>query len=69
MDANAMRSAIAERSCEACGAGGVIAGLLASDGLQQLCTLLCKQNSGDVTGDRQSVVGYASAVITREPTQ
>lgn len=50
--------------CEACGAGPVVAALAACAqvGLRD-CRVLHKANSGDVTGDRQSVVGYVSAVI------
>ncbi|MCZ6767348.1 MAG: AmmeMemoRadiSam system protein B [bacterium] len=50
--------------CEACGAGPVVAALAAcaQAGLKD-CRVLHKANSGDVTGDRQSVVGYASAAI------
>ena len=50
--------------CEACGAGPVVAALAACKqaGLRD-CRVLHKANSGDVTGDRQSVVGYVSAAI------
>ena len=50
--------------CEACGAGPVIAvtAACAEAGLTD-CHVLNRANSGDVTGDRLSVVGYASAVV------
>jgi AmmeMemoRadiSam system protein B len=50
---------------EACGAGPVIAALLATGGLDgRSCSILDQKNSGDVTGDFTSVVGYLSAVVT-----
>ena len=51
--------------CEACGYGAVVAVLLAARarGANRVA-LLKYANSGDVTGDRHSVVGYASLALT-----
>jgi len=65
MDARALHASVARGECEACGAGPVVAALLATEGERdRRCRLLTRINSGDVTGDRSSVVGYASAVVT-----
>lgn len=64
LDARVLYDAVESRSCEACGAGPVIAGLIAASTLGPLTfRLLSAANSGDVTGDRSQVVGYASAVL------
>jgi len=56
--------AVSEGRCEACGAGPVIASLIATSGAdQRRYHLLSRCHSGDITGDRTSVVGYASAVV------
>ncbi len=57
---------VRKHECEACGTGPVIASLIAGlhAGADE-CTILHAANSGDITGDRGSVVGYASAVIRR----
>ena len=50
--------------CEACGGGPVITVMLAAKGLGASRGKVLKyQNSGDVTGDRSRVVGYAAAVF------
>ncbi|HKW13176.1 MAG TPA: AmmeMemoRadiSam system protein B [Candidatus Krumholzibacteria bacterium] len=68
LDAALLRERLARGECEACGAGPVVASLLASDELRaRACAVVASGNSGDVSGDRSSVVGYASAVITGEP--
>lgn len=65
MDAKALHESLARGECEACGGGPVVATLIASDGLRsRSCELTAHGNSGDVSGDRSSVVGYMSAVIT-----
>jgi len=47
----------------------VVASLMASEGLRsRTFELLARGNSGDVSGDYSSVVGYASAVITGTPS-
>lgn len=63
-----LHEAIASRACEACGAGPMIAALIAGQAHDTTCHILKQTNSGDVSGDRNSVVGYAAAVITnRKP--
>lgn len=65
MDGEAVHTAVREGRCEACGAGPVVATLLATrDRSGRHYELLHRANSGDVTGDRTSVVGYASALVT-----
>jgi len=50
--------------CEACGGGPVITVMLAAKALGASSGKVLKyQNSGDVTGDRSRVVGYAAAVF------
>jgi AmmeMemoRadiSam system protein B len=67
-DAKLLYGRLASGECEACGAGPVVAALLACDGLRaRTCGVLARGNSGDVSRDRSSVVGYASAVVTGEP--
>ena len=53
---------------EACGGGPVMAVMIAAKerGANRVQVLKCL-NSGDVTGDRSSVVGYAAAVIVQNP--
>jgi MEMO1 family protein len=49
---------------EACGGGPVVAVMVAAHGLgANRAVILSHCNSGDVTGDRSSVVGYLSAVL------
>jgi AmmeMemoRadiSam system protein B len=65
MDAARLHESVRSGRCEACGAGPVVAALVASTiWSQRRCRVLARINSGDVTGDRDSVVGYASAVVT-----
>ena len=66
LDAPDLFDAVRELKCEACGAGPVVASLVATDApdRERRYSLLAHANSGDVAGDRNSVVGYASAVIT-----
>jgi AmmeMemoRadiSam system protein B/AmmeMemoRadiSam system protein A len=55
---------VKKKSCEACGAGPVISGLVAAQNVDGAsCHVLSTANSGDVTGDRDRVVGYACAAI------
>jgi AmmeMemoRadiSam system protein B/AmmeMemoRadiSam system protein A len=66
-DPNKLFSALSKKSCEACGGGPVVAAMIAAKKLgADRCQVLHYANSGDVTGDRSSVVGYASAVMLRE---
>lgn len=53
--------------CEACGAGPVVAVMFAAKVLGARRGLILKYaNSGDVTGDKTSVVGYLSAIFLKE---
>jgi hypothetical protein len=53
---------------EACGGGPVVAAMIASRELgANESKVLSYRNSGDVTGDRSSVVGYAAAALYRNP--
>lgn len=64
LDALSLLRAVDTGSCEACGAGPVAVGMLASaHWRERSCRVLARANSGDVSGDRASVVGYAAAVI------
>jgi AmmeMemoRadiSam system protein B len=65
MDSRSLHDAVRAGRCEACGAGPVVAALEATRSLpQRRAHILARNNSGDVTGDRTSVVGYLSAAIT-----
>jgi AmmeMemoRadiSam system protein B len=64
LEAERLFEAVRTGRCEACGAGPVIAGLVASQAWnERSCRVLARINSGDVTGERDSVVGYAAAVV------
>jgi AmmeMemoRadiSam system protein B/AmmeMemoRadiSam system protein A len=65
MDAKGLYEGIKDDSFEACGAGPVIATILACKSAGAgACRILATANSGDVSHEYGSVVGYASAVIT-----
>lgn len=65
-DAERLLDDLAEERVEACGGGPTAAVLLAASLLGATrVEILHRCNSGDVTGDRRSVVGYCSAAITR----
>lgn len=67
LDARSLHDRVTRGQCEACGAGPVVAALLATASLRhRRGELLAYGNSGDVNHDRSSVVGYASAVVTGE---
>jgi AmmeMemoRadiSam system protein B/AmmeMemoRadiSam system protein A len=64
MDPWHLYESVKRKSCEACGAGPVIAAMIAAQHVDSAtCRVLATANSGDVTGDHDRVVGYASAVI------
>jgi AmmeMemoRadiSam system protein B len=68
MDARALANAVDERRCEACGAGPVVASLLAVEPLSRRgYHELSRAHSGEVTGDNSSVVGYLSAAVSTSP--
>ncbi len=57
---------IADQKCEACGAGPIVTAMLAAQILGAgTAQVLNYANSGDVSGDRSRVVGYASGVVYR----
>jgi AmmeMemoRadiSam system protein B len=65
-DAERLLEDLATERAEACGGGPTAAVLVAARELGAgRVTILHHCNSGDVTGDRRSVVGYCSAAITR----
>ncbi len=56
---------LGSRSCEACGGGGVIAAMLYAQKLGKPSAKMLKYaDSGVVSGDHSSVVGYLSGAIT-----
>lgn len=64
----AMHESVRAKKTEACGGGPTIAAMIAAKMLGAIeCNILKYATSGDVTGDRGSVVGYLSAVMTRPP--
>jgi hypothetical protein len=64
----ALAKAVVSGSCEACGAGPAITGMLAARALGANRSLILNYaNSGDVTGDRRQVVGYLSAALIKTP--
>ena len=66
MDAEGLARAVGSDQCEACGAGPVMAVMAAALRLGASRAVLLKyMNSGDVTGDKSSVVGYAAAALMR----
>jgi hypothetical protein len=66
MDAPGLLRDLSRGKCEACGGGPAAVVILASKTLgADHASLLKYANSGDVTGDHESVVGYASVVFDR----
>jgi AmmeMemoRadiSam system protein B len=65
-DPEGLARTLAARKGEACGGGPVVAVMVAAQKLGANRAVLLKyMNSGDVTGDRSSVVGYAAAALLR----
>jgi len=65
-DAAGLMNGLAADFCEACGGGPMAVAMLAARLLGANKSHLLKYaNSGDVTGDKSSVVGYAAAVFYR----
>lgn len=61
-----MHESIRDKKTEACGGGPTIAAMIAAKMLGATgCSVLDYATSGDVTGDRGSVVGYVSAAMVR----
>jgi AmmeMemoRadiSam system protein B len=64
MDGRGLLEDLGKNLCEACGGGPAAVTMMVSEKLgANRAKLLKYANSGDVTGDRSSVVGYASAVF------
>jgi AmmeMemoRadiSam system protein B len=64
MDGQGLLRDLENDACETCGGGPVAATMMISQKLGAKSAALLKYaNSGDVTGDKKSVVGYASAVF------
>jgi len=65
-DPRGLMQTLATHKAEACGGGPVAAVMVAAQELGANRAVLLKfMNSGDVTGDRSSVVGYAAAALLR----
>jgi len=65
-DPEGLSRLLAMRKAEACGGGPVAAVMVAAQELgANRATVLKYMNSGDVTGDRSSVVGYGAAALVR----
>ncbi|KPL22892.1 MAG: hypothetical protein AMJ93_06050 [Anaerolineae bacterium SM23_84] len=65
-DPEGLARTLATHKGEACGGGPVVAVMVAAQKLGANRAVLLKyMNSGDVTGDRSSVVGYAAAALLR----
>jgi len=65
-DAEGLARTLSAHKAEACGGGPVLAIMVAAEKLGANHSVLLKyMNSGDVTGDRSSVVGYAAAALLR----
>lgn len=65
-DPDGLAVEVENQRTQACGAGPIIAMMLAAKKLgADRCKVLNYANSGDVTGDRSGVVGYAAAAIYR----
>lgn len=68
LDAQKLAQNLDSGKGEACGGGAVITVMLAAKEMGANRSRVLKyQNSGDVTGDRAGVVGYAAAVFYRNP--
>jgi len=66
MDEESLYSTIESLRISACGYGPVTALIVAAKKLNaRNAELLCYKTSGDITGDKSSVVGYASISLTR----
>ncbi len=66
MDAEGLLQSLEAGSCEACGGGPAAVTIMTARGLGADRAMLLKYaNSGDVTGDRSGVVGYASLLYEK----
>jgi AmmeMemoRadiSam system protein B/AmmeMemoRadiSam system protein A len=65
-DEAGLSKALARKDTEACGGGPTAAAMIAARKLgADRCAVLRYANSGDITGDTSSVVGYVSAAMIR----
>ncbi len=63
-DPAALHRALEEEVCQACGGGPVVAAMIAARAIgADTVDILRYQNSGDVSGDRSTVVGYLAATF------
>lgn len=67
MDGQGLLRDLGNNVCEACGGGPMVAAMMVSQKLgAETAAMLKYANSGDVAGDKKSVVGYASAVFYKQ---
>jgi AmmeMemoRadiSam system protein B len=67
MDGQGLLRDLENNACEACGGGSMVAAMMVSQKLgAESAAMLKYANSGDVAGDKKSVVGYASAVFYKK---
>lgn len=67
MDADGLLEDLESGRAEACGGGPIAVAMMVSKKLQARNSRVLKYaNSGDVSGDRSGVVGYVSAVFSRD---
>ena len=67
MDEKSLSEDLEKNVCEACGGGPAVVTMMVSKQIgADRAKLLKYANSGDVTGDRRSVVGYASAAFYKD---
>jgi len=64
MEPAALFEAVRHGDCEACGMGPVVSAMIAGqEAGASRCRVITRCNSGDISGDRSRVVGYAAAAI------
>jgi len=63
LDINEFIRCVSNGSCEACGAGPIVVAMMVAQKRNAVGKILAYANSGDVTGDKSGVVGYASVVF------
>jgi AmmeMemoRadiSam system protein B len=65
-DPQGLSRALASGQCEACGGGPAVTVMMTANHLKAARAVILEYaNSGDVTGDKQRVVGYLSAALIR----
>ncbi len=69
-DLTGLSEDIERGTCEACGGAPMVAAMIAAEMLgADRAKVLLYANSGDVTGDRSSVVGYMAAMLYQEAAE